>query len=201
MQIIDYSIFEKNMDHFVLEAFSKKIFVYPTDTIYGIWGVFPNTLEKVYEIKKRSYNKPVSIIAPSWDWIENTLELPEDDFIKLKNIVFNLRKKWRGFTVIAKMNPLYFNNLPQFAKYIYSDYNIWIRLLNHPFQKFVSKLSKPFITTSANISWNPNIKEISELEDDIKNKIDYIIDYWILSNSPSVLINYSWHWKFDLIYR
>jgi tRNA A37 threonylcarbamoyladenosine synthetase subunit TsaC/SUA5/YrdC len=62
-KIISFKEFLENLDFFVQEAEKGKIFVYPTDTVYGIGGIFPDTLEKVFEIKKRPKNKKVSIIT------------------------------------------------------------------------------------------------------------------------------------------
>jgi tRNA A37 threonylcarbamoyladenosine synthetase subunit TsaC/SUA5/YrdC len=36
MKIINYSDFENEQDFYLQEALNEKIFIYPTDTIYGI---------------------------------------------------------------------------------------------------------------------------------------------------------------------
>ena len=48
-----------------------KIFIYPTDTIYGLGcdALNEKSVEKIKEIKKRDKDKPLSVIAPSKKWI------------------------------------------------------------------------------------------------------------------------------------
>ena len=75
MRIISLEEFLDNIQIFKQEALNKKIFIYPTDTVYGIGGLFPSTLEKIYKIKKRSFLKPVSVIIPSLEFI---FKLPID---------------------------------------------------------------------------------------------------------------------------
>ena len=52
-----------------------KIVVYPTDTIYGLGcnAEDKKAVEKIKQIKKRDKNKPLSIIAPSFEWIKKNL--------------------------------------------------------------------------------------------------------------------------------
>lgn len=63
------------MDFFIAEAKAGKIFVYPTDTMYGIGALYtPENAEKVYAIKKRDEKKMFSIIAPSFQRIKDNYQ-------------------------------------------------------------------------------------------------------------------------------
>ena len=198
-KIVNQKDFLKNIDFFLQEAKAWKIFVYPTDTVYWIWWIFPETLEKVYKIKQRPLDKKVSIIRPKiwkiWeDFLYNLpLKIPDHMIIWLSNVVEDLRKKWKGWTIIWKIHHrIFWVCLNDFARQIYKDNTLWVRILNHPFQRFVNRLWEPFITTSANISWEKVIRKISDLPDQIYDKVDWIIDGGVLNGRPSVLIKIIW---------
>lgn len=180
MEIYTLSFFEKNMDFFVNQALNEKIFVYPTDTIYGIWSIVnKNTIKKIYEIKKRNLHKPLSIIAPNIEWIKNFFEVPKN-FDKILN---NALKSYHWITLLLKKKN------GDFLSEISNTNFVWVRILKNHFQSFVDRLWQPFITTSVNISWEKNITKIIEIWPEIWKKIDIIINNWILENPPSVLID------------
>lgn len=82
-KIIALDEFLINIDFFIAEAKVGKIFVYPTDTIYGIGAIHtPENIEKIYAIKKRDEKKMFSVIAPSFDWIMQNYQLREANLAK-----------------------------------------------------------------------------------------------------------------------
>ena len=171
-------------EKFVNYALEWKIFLYPTDTIYWIWWIWNKTLKKVYNLKQRPQNKKVSIILPAENienFINNLKNIIENqsNFSKLEETIKKLyyNKKW--FTIIIKAKKEFFNCLDSFWQEIYHDQTVWIRYLNHPFQNFINKLNLPFITTSANISWQPNIKYKSNTRSNFKKIRHYS---WCLTN-------------------
>ena len=210
-KVVSFKEFLENLNFFVQEAKKGKIFVYPTDTVYGMGGVFPGSLEKVFEIKKRPKNKKVSIIYSlrsderfRWEqmrledligYLKESVELVWKKILELKfdtdklvEILVKLWTDWRGFTLVGKMKDSFFNSLNDFAKEIYSDKTLGVRILNSDFQLFVNKLWLPFITTSANLSGQNVIKKIQDLPEEIKENVDWIVDAGSLDGSPSVLV-------------
>jgi tRNA A37 threonylcarbamoyladenosine synthetase subunit TsaC/SUA5/YrdC len=72
MKKILLSEFMGKIEFFVQEAKNGKIFIYPTDTIYGIGAVWnEENIKKITDIKNRDWNKIFSVIAPNFDWILN----------------------------------------------------------------------------------------------------------------------------------
>lgn len=68
-QIIRFSDFMQQQDFFVHEAKKGKIFIYPTDTIYGIGAVANEAnILKISQIKKRDIKKLISIIVPDFTY-------------------------------------------------------------------------------------------------------------------------------------
>lgn len=167
-KIITLDEFLANTDFFIAEAKAGKIFVYPTDTIYGIGAI--HTLEnvtKLYAIKKRDEKKMFSIIGPSFDWI-------------IKN-----------YTTDKTIEDLQtYLDTYHGVTYIF-DYNRpGVRIIKHPFQTFVEKLGEPFITTSCNIAWEAVVDDLQKLPADIAESVDYIIDEGLKWGKPSVLIDF-----------
>ncbi len=155
------------------EIKSNKIFIYPTDTIYGIGCNAENkeAVEKIKQIKQRD-NKPLSIIAPNLEWIHKHLIVDCD-----------LNKYLPGpYTIILKKKDF------SFLSYVSSTDSLGIRIPNNPFTKIIQKSNLPFITTSVNLSGEPFLTKISDLKPKIKNQVDHIIDIGELNGRPSTLI-------------
>ncbi|MFA5259068.1 MAG: L-threonylcarbamoyladenylate synthase [Candidatus Pacearchaeota archaeon] len=151
-----------------------KIFIYPTDTIYGLGCDATNirSVNKIKEIKQRDLNRPLSVIAPSAQWIKENFVVDVD-----------LEKYLPGpYTMILKKKN------PNFLFHVSSTDLLGVRIPNHEFTNIIQKAGLPFITTSVNLSGEPFIKEISEVSHDILEHIDHIIDYGPLIGNPSVLI-------------
>tara|TARA_Y100000310_G_C20685071_1_gene818449 strand:+ start:1647 stop:2183 length:537 start_codon:yes stop_codon:yes gene_type:complete len=151
----------------------NKIFIYPTDTIYGI-GCNALKKELVDEIRriKRRDSKPFSVIAPSKKWIYDNLEIENKNYIK---------KLPGPYTFILKMK----------KKCVSTNVNngmetLGVRIPKHPFVKYVDV---PFVTTSVNYSGKEAIKDVSKIPFGIKKKVDFVVDGGILYTKPSTLID------------
>jgi len=163
-----------NEEEILNEITKGRIFIYPTDTIYGIGCDAENkdSVEKIKQIKQRDRTKPLSIIAPSIKWIEENLIIDID-----------LNKYLPGcYTIILKKKN------PDFLKHISNTDSIGIRIPNNGFTKIIQSSGTPFITTSVNLSGESAIESIKEIPKEIKNKIDIIIDAGKLVGRPSTLI-------------
>ncbi len=154
---------------YLQEARAGKIFIYPTDTVYGIgWLYKPPLVEKIFAIKEREPDKMFSIIAPSFEWIEN-------NYGNTTTIDIDILKKYL--------------DIYHGVTYIFTYERPWVRILKHPFQSFVEVLGEPFITTSCNVADEPPLNDLQNLSPELKSKVDYIIDGGILPWKPSVLID------------
>lgn len=169
---------EDKEDFFLKEILEGKIFIYPTDTIYGIGCNASNkkSVEKIREIKQRE-SKPFSIIAPSKKWIK-------DNCILNKSAIKWLNKLPGPYTLILKLK-----NKSAISNNITSTENLGVRIPSNWFAKIVSKSKIPFVTTSVNISGQPHINSITELSNQIKHKVDYVINDGTLNNPPSTIID------------
>ena len=162
----------KNLKKSIL---SGNLFIYPTDTIYGIGcnALNEQAVNKIRELKQRDV-KPFSIIAPSIKWIQENCIIDNN---------LDLSKYLPGpYTIILKKKN------PDFLSWVSDSETIGIRIPNHEFTKKLQKTSLPFITTSVNLSGHPFATKISEIPEQILNQVNHIIDVGELLGKPSTLI-------------
>ena len=152
----------------------SKIFIYPTDTIYGLGcnALDEKAVKKIRDTKKRNKDKPLSVIAPSIKWIKDNCVIDAD-----------LKKYLPGaYTLILKKKN------PDFLSYVSNTDFLGIRIPDCEFTKQIQKSKVPFITTSVNLSGEKPITKISEVPEEIIKKVDIIIDSGKLNGNPSALI-------------
>jgi len=163
---------EKELIKTAINALKEgKIILYPTDTVYGIGAnIFDlKAVQKVYEIKKRPLNKPLSVCVSKIDDIEKIAYLNKD----LKKLISNI---FPGpFTVILKKKE---NISPILTA---GGEKIGIRI---PDNNVCMELSRefPITTTSANLSGQPIPESVEGVLEQLGNKIDLILDAGISKN-------------------
>ncbi|OYT35273.1 MAG: hypothetical protein B6U87_00485, partial [Candidatus Aenigmarchaeota archaeon ex4484_52] len=126
----------------------SKIIIYPTDTLFAIGcnAKKDDLVLEIFKIKKRQFNKPMSVIAPSFDWIFQNCKTNENQ----RNII---KKYLPGpYTIILEKKEKSFLRVATAYKN-----TIGIRLLDTKIQKKIKKTNIAFITTSANISRDEKI--------------------------------------------
>jgi len=147
-----------------------KIFVYPTDTVYGI-GCNALNIKSVIRIRKaKGTDHPFSVIAPSKEWIKQNFVLKFPEYLEKLPGPVTLILKQRKTVIPWEVSK--------------SD-NVGIRIPDHAFTAVVQKSGVPFITTSANISGKKTITKIEELPKQIEIYTDFAVDDGILDNPPS----------------
>ncbi|MAG38973.1 threonylcarbamoyl-AMP synthase [Candidatus Woesearchaeota archaeon] len=162
----------------IIEHLKKSIFIYPTDTIYGIGcdAMNESLIRKIRYLKKR-FDMPFSVIAPSKEWIR------ENCLINKKAEVW-IKKLPGPYTLIFSIK-----NKESIAKNVNLGMDtIGIRIPNNWFSEQVSKIGIPIITTSANISGNDFMTSLDDLDSEISNHVDYVIEEGIIKGKPSTLV-------------
>lgn len=162
------------MDKIISQILEGKIFIYPTDTIYGIGcnAENKNSVEKIKQMKKRDIDKPLSVIAPGFKWIEDNCIIDVD-----------LKKYLPGpYTLILRKKN------PDFLSHVSKSEFIGVRIPACSFSKKVKTAGVPFITTSVNLAGEPFAVKISEIPKQILDKVDIIIDEGELNGKPSTIV-------------
>lgn len=144
------------------------IILYPTDTIWGIGCDATNeqAVKKIYELKKRVDNKAILVLIDS----EARLEAYVSDVPSIA---------WDLIEVADKPLTIIYPQAKNLAvNLLGADGSVGIRISNETFsKKLCERFRKPVVSTSANISGQPNAANFSEISDEIKQGVDYIVTY------------------------
>jgi len=137
--------------------------IYPTDTVYGIGAdaTNKNAVLKISKIKKRK-KQTYSVIFHS--------------IKEIKKYAFVNKKQER---IIKKLVPGPYTFLLGAKKRlaVVRKNIIGIRIPNNKFCVMLAKqFTKPIVSTSANLSGKKEKSNIKKIEQEIKNKVDLIID-------------------------
>ncbi len=147
------------------------VFIYPTDTIYGLGCDAANrdAVARLKKIKGRDADKPLSVIAPYLGWIFEHFEIEKKDIAYLK-------KYFPGpYTLLLRKRKL------SFMDWISPNDRMGVRI-----PKFVSgdgyimdaieSSQVPIVTTSVNLSGEKPALRIVDIYEDIIKKVDFFIE-------------------------
>ena len=147
----------------------NKIIAVPTETVYGLAGnAYSNkSVKKIYKLKKRPKNNPLIIHYYNLNMLKKDAFL-DNNFLKLYKkfspgpLTFILRKKEK-----SKISRFANANLNTIA----------VRFPNNKvIRSLLKKLNFPLAVPSANISTGVSPTEPSDVNDEFKNNIKFILD-------------------------
>ena len=99
MKILSLNDFLQQQEFHIAEARAGKVFIYPTDTVYGIGALYtPENIDKIIEIKKSPERWQPSIIVPHFERIQK--RFPHADIEKMKEQL----EYYHGVTYIFDYN-------------------------------------------------------------------------------------------------
>jgi len=144
------------------------LFIYPTDTIWGIGCDATNkkAIDKIYKLKHRIQEKSfIILVKDKQDVLNYVLKVPDIawDFIEQFNA---------PLTVVYPRA----KNLPPNA--VAPDGSVAIRITKDSFcAKIIEKFGKPIISTSANVSGDVPPLVYSMISKEILDKVNYVSEY------------------------
>jgi L-threonylcarbamoyladenylate synthase len=142
------------------------IILYPTDTIWGIGCDATNdkAVERIFNLKQREDSKSMIILLDNAARLSSYIrDVPEQawDLIELST---------NPLTVILPGARNLAKNL------ITQDDTVGIRITNDAFcNALIQRFKKPIVSTSANISGQPSPENFSQISDEIKAGVDYVV--------------------------
>ena len=144
------------------------LILYPTDTIWGIGCDATNVqaVERVYALKNRPDSKSMLVLLPTADLLDHyVVDVPEmareliDVAVKPLTLILD-----GAFNVAPKL--------------LGDNDSLGIRVPQDAFcQRLCQAFGKPIVSTSANVSGKDSPALFSEIDDNIKTGVDYIVGY------------------------
>lgn len=155
------------------------VVLYPTDTVYGLGvNIFnKKAVRRIYDIKKRSLMKPLSIIVSSKDAISHVANLRTRDKIYVDKFLPG------PYTLILNKTKIVPRVVTSGLKHV------GVRIPDNEIACRISDLF-PVTTTSANLSDHEVCETPDEILDQLNHDVDLVIDVGKLKrNKPSTIIN------------
>ena len=173
---------DENLDLALMQAaelfHSGKVFIYPTDTIYGLGGnpFDKEVAKRIIEIKGRNYSKQFIWLISDLNNVMNYVEVVSIDHFDF------LQKLWPApVTVILKLNDR--------TREITNQETAAIRIPDEKFcLKLLTEISRPLISTSVNKSGGEPLNDYDEMINNFARVVDSIFYYSNQTNKLSSTI-------------
>ena len=144
---------------------SGKIFIYPTDTVYGIGGnpFDEEVVKRIADIKGRNEKKQFIWLLSDFENLMNYIDVIYETHLDF------LQKIWPSpVTVILKLN--------ERTKEIINQDTIAVRIPQNDFcLKFLKEISRPLISTSVNRTGEDPLNQIDQIVNNFSRDVDAII--------------------------
>ncbi|MBW2987001.1 Sua5/YciO/YrdC/YwlC family protein [Candidatus Woesearchaeota archaeon] len=178
MKIINKDEFRINKVEFFNAIVDGAVFVYPTDTIYGL-GCNAESKEAVTRLRKikEKMEQPFSVIAPSKEWILANCKAKQEDLSELPGPVTLVLDLQNENCVAPNVNP--------------KGKTLGVRLPFHWISGVVSILGIPIVTTSVNKGGGGYMKSLDDINPELKKEVDFIVYDDVINGKPSKIINLS----------
>lgn len=142
--------------------------VFPTETVYGIGtnGLDEKAIRRLYEVKKRPFTKPISLLVSNIEMVEQIAKDITDIEYKIMQAFFP-----GPLTIILKKKKAISNMLTA------NSDTVGIRMPKGKVaRKILEYANIPIATPSANISGKPSGTNIQSIMKDFENKVEYYVD-------------------------
>ena len=144
------------------------IVIFPTETVYGIGtnGLNEKAIKKLYEVKQRPLDKPISLLVSNIEMVNKIAKNISKLEYKIMETFFP-----GPLTIILEKRDIVPNILTA------NTNTVGIRMPNSKIaKKLIEYAGIPIATPSANISGKPSGTNIKDIQKDFEGKVDYFID-------------------------
>ena len=175
---------EKVLSEAVQALREGKVILYPTDTIWGLGcdATNPEAVKRIYEIKHRDDSKSLVLLACDLDQIARYVkEIPSMaiDLVEVNDKPMTLI--YPGAITYPAPEE---GQAPKAYNTVAEDGSVGIRIPMMDFcVNMAQKLSRPIVSTSANISGQPSPRKFKDIPEEITSAVDYIVDPRIEAHS------------------
>ena len=144
------------------------VVIFPTETVYGIGvnGLNEEAVRKLYKIKQRPLNKPISLLVSDMNMVNKVTKDITDLEYKLMERFFP-----GPFTIILNKKDI----VPDIVTA--NSSTVGIRMPSEEItRKLIEYANVPIAAPSANISDKPSGTNLESIIKDFEGKVDYFID-------------------------
>ena len=151
--------------------------LYPTDTVWGLGcdATCPESVARIFEIKQRSDSKSLVLLASDLDMVAKYVkEIPSIavDLVEVNDAPMTII--YPG--AIAGEEGAPGDRWHLARNTVAADGSVGIRIpLMEWCRQLVFKLGRPIVSTSANISGEPTPQRFSEIPQEIKDAVDFVV--------------------------
>lgn len=144
------------------------IVVFPTETVYGIGtnGLNESAIRKLFEVKNRPLNKPISLLV-------SDIEMIKEYTTNITDLEYKIIEKFfpGPLTIVLKKK----NSIPNILTS--QGTTVGIRMPDSEIaRKLIDLVGVPIATSSANISGNASEIDVQSVIEDLGEKVDCYID-------------------------
>ncbi|MBI2195790.1 MAG: threonylcarbamoyl-AMP synthase [Candidatus Levybacteria bacterium] len=158
------------------------VVIFPTDTAFGIGCRIDDekAVRRVFELKKRDYNKPLLALVNSIEMAREYVSIPKDVEEKL------LDRYWPGgLTVFLKCN---LEKVPSIVRS--GTDSLALRLPDHTdISTVIGRVGVPILATSANISGGSTPYTIFDVNRELISKVDFVLNGECTFRKQSTIID------------
>ena len=168
-------LFDKEVENALAILRNGGIILYPTDTVWGLGCDATNkdAVQKIFDLKKRNDKKSLIVLMADQREVLHYVASPDLS-------VFDFIQQQSRPTTIVYENAIGFaDNL------LAQDGSVAIRIVTDDFcRNLIKRLKKPIVSTSANVSNMATPSKFTEISDEIKAGVDYIVKWRQDDNEP-----------------
>ena len=144
------------------------IVIFPTETVYGIGtnGLDKEAIKKLYEVKQRPLNKPISLLVSNIEMVEQVAQ-------NISKLEYKIMQNFfpGPLTIILEKKDIVPDILTA------NTNTVGIRMPSGEIaRKLIEYAGVPIATPSANISGKPSGTNIKDIQKDFEGKVDCFID-------------------------
>lgn len=153
--------------------------VFPTDTLYGLIGsaLLPDTIDRIYELKRRDLRKPLIVL------ISDLIQLEQFGIELSEGLVAQLRNYWPGpYSIILPSIDDQFEYLSRGTD------TIAFRLPDKPELIALIDQVGPLVAPSANVEGLPPATTVEEAQRYFGSDIEFYVDGGDLAGKPSTIL-------------
>jgi L-threonylcarbamoyladenylate synthase len=155
--------------------------IIPTDTIYGLVGsaLLPDTIDRIYQLKRRDKNKPLIVLISDIEQCEQFgIELSE-------RLIEQLKSYWPGaYSIILPTIDDQFEYLSR------NTDAIAFRLPDNEELRDLIRETGPIVAPSANVEGMAPATTIEEARKHFGTDVDFYVDGGELTGKPSTLLEF-----------